>query len=144
MPARPHEKLEVYRLAHALAIRVHKMTLRLPQWEMYEEGSQARRASKSITSEIVEGPALAPGLLALGLDVDDEGVLRQALGNGRQMPRRYVGGEIGRFLIVRGNAGPGLGQEPRGQHQNGADAGHSGRHGGRILRSGEEAGEAAS
>jgi len=55
---RPHESLEVYQLAHALALRVHRLTLKLPRYEMYEEGTQARRSSKSISSQIVEGHAL--------------------------------------------------------------------------------------
>jgi len=55
---RPHEKLEVYRLAHDLGLRVHAMTLRLPKFEMYEEGSQVRRSSKSVSAQIVEGHAL--------------------------------------------------------------------------------------
>jgi four helix bundle protein len=55
---RPHEKLEVYRLAHTLGLRVHALTLQLPRFEMYEEGSQARRSSKSVSSQIVEGHAL--------------------------------------------------------------------------------------
>jgi four helix bundle protein len=55
---RPHEKLEVYRIAHALGLRVHALTLKLPKHEMYEEGSQARRSSKSVSSQIVEGHAL--------------------------------------------------------------------------------------
>ena len=56
--ARPHEKLEVYRIAHALGLRVHALTLKLPKHEMYEEGSQARRSSKSVSSQVVEGHAL--------------------------------------------------------------------------------------
>ena len=56
--ARPHEALEVYRIAHALALRVHALTLKLPRYELYEEGSQVRRSSKSISSQIVEGHAL--------------------------------------------------------------------------------------
>jgi four helix bundle protein len=56
--ARPHEQLEVYRLAHALALRVHGVSLALPKHELYEEGSQVRRSSKSISSQIVEGHAL--------------------------------------------------------------------------------------
>ena len=55
---RPHESLEVYRLAHALALRVHPLTMKLPKHEMYEEGSQTRRSSKSVASQIVEGHAL--------------------------------------------------------------------------------------
>src|SRR5438067_329809 len=55
---RPHEQLQVYQLAHALGLRVHALTLRLPKHELYEEGSQARRSSKSVSSQIVEGHAL--------------------------------------------------------------------------------------
>ncbi len=55
---RPHEDLEVYRLAHDLGRRVHAVSLKLPKHELYEEGSQSRRSSKSISSQIVEGHAL--------------------------------------------------------------------------------------
>ncbi len=55
---RPHESLEIYRAAHALAIRVHSLTLKLPKFETYEEASQVRRASKSVSAQIVEGHAL--------------------------------------------------------------------------------------
>jgi len=34
---RPHESLEVCRLARALALRVHAVTLKLPKHEMYVE-----------------------------------------------------------------------------------------------------------
>jgi len=48
--------LEIYKLAHKLAVEVHTMTLKqLPKFEMYEEGAQARRSSKSVVSNIVEG-----------------------------------------------------------------------------------------
>ncbi len=51
-----YEDLEVYSLSKELAVKVHKMTLKdLPKFEMYEEGSQIRRSSKSIVSNIVEG-----------------------------------------------------------------------------------------
>ena len=53
-----HKKLKIYNLAHDLAIRVHKMTINLPKYEMFEEGSQIRRSSKSVSSTIVEGYAL--------------------------------------------------------------------------------------
>lgn len=55
---RPHEKLDVYVMAHALAVRIHRMSMRLPKFELYEEGSQVRRSSKSDSSQIVEGHAL--------------------------------------------------------------------------------------
>ncbi len=57
-PRRPHEALEVYRIAHALGLRVHALTLKRPKFETYEEGSQVRRSSKSVSSLIVEGHAL--------------------------------------------------------------------------------------
>ncbi len=51
-----YKDLEIYRLAHELAVKVHRMTLdQLPKHEMYEEGSQIRRSSKSIPVNIVEG-----------------------------------------------------------------------------------------
>lgn len=53
-----YEKLEIYQLARELAIKVHKMTLSLPKFEMYEEWSQIRRSSKSVPANIVEGYCL--------------------------------------------------------------------------------------
>jgi len=51
-----YEDLEIYQLAKMLAIEIHKMTLgELPKFEMYEEGSQIRRSSKSVGANIVEG-----------------------------------------------------------------------------------------
>jgi four helix bundle protein len=50
-----YRDLEIYQESKRLAIRVHKMTLHLPKYELYEEGSQVRRSSKAITSMIVEG-----------------------------------------------------------------------------------------
>lgn len=51
-----YKDLEVYSLAKEPSVKVHKMTLEyLPKFEMYEEGSQIRRSSKSIVSNIIEG-----------------------------------------------------------------------------------------
>jgi len=51
-----YKDLDIYKKAHDLAIKVHQMTLDdLPKFEMYEEGSQIRKSSKSIKSNIVEG-----------------------------------------------------------------------------------------
>ncbi len=51
-----YKDLEIYQLAHKLAVEVHKMSLKdLPKFEMYEEGSQIRRSSKAVASNIVEG-----------------------------------------------------------------------------------------
>ena len=53
-----YRKLEIYQLAHRLAVEVHGMSLSLPKFEMFEEGGQIRRSSKSVTSQIVEGYCL--------------------------------------------------------------------------------------
>ena len=50
-----YKELEIYKLAYELAIRVHKASLKLPQFELYEQGSQIRRSTKSIKDTIVEG-----------------------------------------------------------------------------------------
>lgn len=51
-----YEDLDIYSIAVDLAVEVHKMTLQeLPKFEMYEEGDQIRRSSKSIGANIVEG-----------------------------------------------------------------------------------------
>src|SRR3970282_1276441 len=53
-----YHKLEIYRLSHSLALKVHKLSLTLPKFERYEEGSQIRKSSKSVSANIVEGFAL--------------------------------------------------------------------------------------
>lgn len=50
-----YRDLEVFQLSKTLAIKVHLMSLQLPKFEQYEEASQIRRSSKSVTSMIVEG-----------------------------------------------------------------------------------------
>ncbi|MEW6008551.1 MAG: four helix bundle protein [Candidatus Omnitrophota bacterium] len=50
-----YKDLEVYKISHKLAIEIHKMTLELPYFEMYEEGSQIRKSAKAIPANIVEG-----------------------------------------------------------------------------------------
>ena len=51
-----YKKLEVWKIARQVVIDIHSMTLNdLPKFEMYEVGSQIRRSSKSIRSNIVEG-----------------------------------------------------------------------------------------
>jgi len=50
-----YRDLEIYKLSYDLAIEIHKMSLKLPKYEIYEEGSQIRKSSKGITSCIVEG-----------------------------------------------------------------------------------------
>ena len=51
-----YRNLEVWRLARELVVAIHEMTLtKLPKFEMFEDGSQIRRAIKSVKSNIVEG-----------------------------------------------------------------------------------------
>ena len=50
-----YRDLEIYQLAYKLAIEVHEMSMQLPKYELYEQGSQIRRSSKSIKDNIAEG-----------------------------------------------------------------------------------------
>lgn len=50
-----YKDLEIYQMAYKLALEVHKMSLTLPKYELYEQGSQVRRSSKTIKDSIVEG-----------------------------------------------------------------------------------------
>lgn len=50
-----YKDLEIYKISYDLAVKVHKFSLTLPQYEMYEEGSQVRKSSKGVTNCIVEG-----------------------------------------------------------------------------------------
>jgi four helix bundle protein len=50
-----YKDLEIYQIAFALAKRVHFASLKLPSYELYEQGSQVRRSSKSIKDQIAEG-----------------------------------------------------------------------------------------
>ncbi|MFO7845838.1 MAG: four helix bundle protein [Balneolaceae bacterium] len=50
-----YKKLKIWQLARELSVEIHIMTMQLPKFELYETGSQIRRSSKSIRSNIVEG-----------------------------------------------------------------------------------------
>jgi four helix bundle protein len=51
-----YKQLEIWEMARALAVDIHNMTMtKLPKFELYEEGSQIRRAIKSVKANIVEG-----------------------------------------------------------------------------------------
>jgi four helix bundle protein len=50
-----YRDLEIYRLAFDLAVRVHRATFLLPKFELYEQGSQIRRSTKSVKDHIAEG-----------------------------------------------------------------------------------------
>ena len=50
-----YRDLDIYNLAFELAVKAHKATMKLPKFELYEQGSQIRRSSKSIKDQIAEG-----------------------------------------------------------------------------------------
>ncbi|MFU8843041.1 MAG: four helix bundle protein [Bacteroidales bacterium] len=50
-----YRDLEIYQIAFDLALKVHKASLKLPQHELYEQGSQIRRSTKSVKDNIAEG-----------------------------------------------------------------------------------------
>jgi four helix bundle protein len=51
-----YRDLRVWKLARELSIEIHRLSLeKLPRFELLEEGSQIRRSSKSVRSNIVEG-----------------------------------------------------------------------------------------
>lgn len=45
-----YRELDIYNESKRFAIEVHKMTPALPKFELYEEGGQVRRSSKSVTA----------------------------------------------------------------------------------------------
>lgn len=50
-----YKELQVWQLAREISIEIHQMSLESPRFELYETGSQIRRSSKSIRSNIVDG-----------------------------------------------------------------------------------------
>jgi len=50
-----YKELDVYKISFQLFVEVHRFTLKLPRYELYELGSQIRRAADSVNSNIVEG-----------------------------------------------------------------------------------------
>jgi four helix bundle protein len=50
-----YRDLDIYKKAHKLVIEIHEMSLTLPKFELYEEGNQIRKSSKSVKNNIVEG-----------------------------------------------------------------------------------------
>ena len=73
-----YQNLQVYHRAHALGLACHQLSLSLPKFELYESGSQLRRASKSVSANIVEGygrkqyPADYLRFLVIALASNDE------------------------------------------------------------------------
>ena len=50
-----YKSLEIWKLSKQLALEIHRLSSTLPKHEFYELGSQIRRSSGSIKSNIVEG-----------------------------------------------------------------------------------------
>jgi len=50
-----YRDLDIYKESKRLAVGIHKFSLGLPKYELYEEGGQVRRSSKSVAALIVEG-----------------------------------------------------------------------------------------
>ena len=54
---KPYEKLDAWKLAHALALDTYRVTAGFPKSEFYGVTSQTRRAALSVPTNIVEGSA---------------------------------------------------------------------------------------
>ena len=50
-----YKKLDIWKHSRGLVVDIHKMSLNLPKFELYETGSQIRRSMKSVKANIVEG-----------------------------------------------------------------------------------------
>lgn len=50
-----YKKLDIYKISFDLFIKTHRASFSLPKYELYELGSQLRRASDSVVTNIVEG-----------------------------------------------------------------------------------------
>jgi len=50
-----YHDLEVYKLAFQLTKEIHFLSLKLPNYELFELGSQVRRSAQSVRANIVEG-----------------------------------------------------------------------------------------
>jgi four helix bundle protein len=50
-----YKKLEIWILARQVVNEIHKMSMSLQKFEMYEEGAQIRKSSKNVKATIVEG-----------------------------------------------------------------------------------------
>ena len=50
-----YKDLEVYKQSYSLALKIHEITRKYPEFERYEIGNQMRRAAISIPLNIAEG-----------------------------------------------------------------------------------------
>ncbi len=51
------EDLDVFKLAHRLALKIYSVTKTFPKEEMYSLVDQMRRAAASVGMNLVEGPS---------------------------------------------------------------------------------------
>jgi hypothetical protein len=84
MPRDPH-KLEVFRLAHQLAIEIYRVTEGLPVAERFGVQAQLRRAAVSIPANLVEGRARRSLRLGL-LEAPRHAIGPALLADGRLAP----------------------------------------------------------
>jgi len=50
-----YKSLKIWKISSVVVLDIYELTMTLPKHEMYETGSQIRRSSASIKSNIVEG-----------------------------------------------------------------------------------------
>ena len=50
-----YKDLDIYNLSMSLFYKTHIVSLKLPKHELYELGTQIRRSSDSVATNIVEG-----------------------------------------------------------------------------------------
>ncbi|MCL6259791.1 four helix bundle protein [Aquiflexum sp. TKW24L] len=50
-----YQDLDIYKISLELFFETHRFSLKLPSYEKYELGSQLRRSSDSINTNIMEG-----------------------------------------------------------------------------------------
>ncbi len=50
-----YKSLQIWQNAKSIVLDIHKMSLQMPKFEIFEEGRQIRKSSKSVKSNIVEG-----------------------------------------------------------------------------------------
>lgn len=50
-----YRTLDIYKISFDLFLKTHPSSLKLPKFELYELGSQLRRSSDSVVSNIIEG-----------------------------------------------------------------------------------------
>ncbi|MCP4458631.1 MAG: four helix bundle protein [Cytophagales bacterium] len=53
--AKSYKDLDIYKISFDLFIRSHRVSMKFPKHELFELGSQIRRSSDSVNSNIVEG-----------------------------------------------------------------------------------------